>query len=490
MRLKKYLVYINCIFLLSISSCKDGFKEINKNPNMMEKVLPENLLPSAISETVKGNMSRCRSINNELMQVHITMGDSDFKVFRYDVRGTLSTSPWDGWYTQLQNLSDVYKSAEERFSIDGDKSNKTFMGISLICQAWVFSLITDMYGDIPYNQALKGKEGIIYPVFDKQKDIYLDIFQKLEQANTLLALNENLPDIKKISDPLYQGNALKWRKFCNALYLRLLLRVSGKSEMDAGAKMLEIVQTKASTYPIFTSNDDSAILKWTGIAPFQSPFYNTANNSWTVQKYTEFFIDNLRNWGDPRLPLWASTYNGQFLGVPGGYAVGTSPVAKSRPLVGLKNDPLIGNVLNYSELQFILAEAVVKGWITKQTAKTYYESGITAGITLWGATVPTNHFNLEPVKWDDALTVEDKLEKIHQQKYYALFYTDFQQWYEYRRTGHPILPQGPGLENGGVMPSRLNYPIYLYATNQDNLLAAIASQGEDDINTKIWWNKP
>jgi hypothetical protein len=82
------------------------------------------------------------------------------------------------------------------------------------------------------------------------------------------------------------------------------------------------------------------------------------------------------------------------------------------------------------------------------------------------------------------------MEQIHLQKYYALFLVDMQQWFEYRRTGHPILPKGPGLRNGGVMPARMTYPVYVQSANPTNYKLAIAAQGPDEISTNVWWQKP
>ena len=92
--------------------------------------------------------------------------------------------------------------------------------------------------------------------------------------------------------------------------------------------------------------------------------------------------------------------------------------------------------------------------------------------------------------WSNAVTLEDKMELIHLQKYSALFCTDLQQWFEYRRTGHPVLPKGQGLSNGGKMPARLVYPVYVQAANPTNYKAAVAAQGPDDINTLVWWQRP
>jgi hypothetical protein len=82
------------------------------------------------------------------------------------------------------------------------------------------------------------------------------------------------------------------------------------------------------------------------------------------------------------------------------------------------------------------------------------------------------------------------MEQIHLQKYYSMFWTDFEQWFEYRRTGHPVLPKGNGLRNNGIMPARLTYPVYVQSANPTNYTAAVAAQGADEISTNVWWQKP
>jgi hypothetical protein len=148
--------------------------------------------------------------------------------------------------------------------------------------------------------------------------------------------------------------------------------------------------------------------------------------------------------------------------------------------------------MNYSEYQFILAEAAAKGWIAAP-AEGYYKNGVLSGITLWSPTyaVPIDaYLTAADLTWNEAASLDQKMEMIHLQKYYSLFGTDFQQWFEYRRTGHPILPKGAGLVNGGVMPARLQYPVYVQSSNPDNYQAAVAAQGPDAINTMVWWQKP
>jgi hypothetical protein len=155
------------------------------------------------------------------------------------------------------------------------------------------------------------------------------------------------------------------------------------------------------------------------------------------------------------------------------------------------SDPLMGNIMNYPELQFILAEAAAKGWIATP-AKTYYDRGVSNAITFWlpDFVVPTDYQTTADIVWDDTASLDVKMEQIHVQKYYTIFWTDFEQWFEYRRTGHPILPKGAGLLNGGVMPARITYPVYVQSSNPTSYKAAVASQGADVLSTQVWWQKP
>ena len=483
----KYIVAILLLLFVSVS-CTSNFEDVSKNPNASDEALPQALLAPALTSVVKANMSRTRSLTNELMQVTVLMGDIEGRIFRYDIRKSVADYLWNNWYVQLTNFKDMYETAQTLYTVESDKTYNTYMGISLICQCWVFSMLTDTYGDIPYTEACQGKKGILTPVFDRQEDIYTDIFAKLEQANELLANGSDLPEDQVICDPLFQGNALKWRKFSNSLYLRLLLRVSGKEEETAAAKIAEILEERPTDYPIMTSNDDSAILRWTGEQPYVSPFYTLRDSDWRTYVLAEFFLDNLNRWNDPRRPKWADTSNGEYAGVPSGYPVGEEVSARSRLPLALKHDPRLGNIMNYAELEFIITEASVKRYISAD-AETHYKNGVIAALGMWDLTASSAYLDNTAVKWDDGESLDDKMSRIHLQKYYSLFYTDLQQWFECRRTGYPILPKGAGLLNGGELPSRLNYPVYLQTTNRKNYYDAVSSQGEDEISTKVWWQR-
>jgi hypothetical protein len=499
----KKISFILVLISVLLSSCTKDFQNINTDPNNIPNALPPQLLAPALVSTLSLNMLRNRNFNNELMQVTVDLSDGDGRVFRYDYRSNFADNLYNGWYSELTNFKDIYKTASQELNY-----NRSYMGISLICQSWIYSMLTDTYGDVPYFQSNLAKDSAIYePKFDAQKDIYLDIFNKLDSANRLLATGTA---ITASADPVFNGNVARWRKFGNSLYLRLLLRVSAKPETSALAiaKIKEIVDTNPGGYPIIASVDESAILRWTGVAPYVSPYVGLREQDFRSPGLASFFIDHLSDWSDPRIdiPTWGvnsinrwgiAPYQGRYIGIPSGYAPGENPVKGSyfysnTSTTSLMNDPLTGMMLNYAEVKFILAEAALKGWINGSAA-TFYTDGALASIRQW---LPNWNLSIDDflikadIQWLDALSFDEKMERIHLQKYYALFLVDLQQWFEYRRTGHPILPKGTGLRNNGVMPARMTYPVYVQSTNPTNYKLAVAKQGADVISTQVWWQKP
>lgn len=517
---KSTLIYILlAVFGLSTLSCTKDFTEINIDPIGKRTTEAHKLLAPALVNVLNTNMSRNWSFNNQLMQVTVEISDAEGKVFRYDVRRTWADFTWNNWYTNLTDLKDIHTIASQPESL-----NKSYQGISLITQAWVYSLLTDTYGDVPYTEANMGKDGNMQPVFDKQKDIYADLFKKLEDANDLL---KEGTAIVATSDPVYGGDVSKWRRFGNSLYLRLLLRASGKAEVAGSvtAKMKEMVNTNPGEYPIIENNTQTAKILWNGTnsstAVYSSPFMiNIRAVDFRNMPICDFFLGKLVSWEDPRVDPALGTKSvprfgidkgiDGYVGVPSGYTQGSGVTIQAHfnsdaetDKFTLQTDPNTGIILNSAEVNFILAEAAAKGWISG-SVENYYNKGMVDAITYWlpkQYTGPTDakfltYLTESNLKWNPALPLDDtnggnsQMEMIHIQKYYSNFLVDFQQWFEYRRTGHPILPKGPGLANGGKMPARLNYPLVTQSTNPTNYKNAVAVQGADDINTLVWWQKP
>lgn len=527
-------LFIACMILMAMPtfySCKKDFEGLNTDPINALSTTSDKLLSPALVNSIWAGMNRNRSFTNELMQVTVAQSDGDNTVFRYAFRANWSDYLWNNWFVQLTNFKQVDSLSRVPDSTLGQVVNTSYQAIGKICKTWLYSNLTDTYGDIPYSQALKGDSDLldpnVLPAFDRQRDIYQDMFKQLEEANTLLA---NGTPIVAVSDPMYKGDITKWRKFANSLYLRLLLRVSGKSEVQTQviAKIKQIADNPAQ-YPIFQNNADCARVKWSGgqssTDPYTSPYVNGIRaQDFRSPALCNFFLQNLITWSDPRYvsaaPFGsgsigrlgiAQASGGGWYGVESGYSPGHGDIkgcyfqsydntTGTGDTLSLQQNYRTGIVMQYAEVQFILAEAAAKGWITGN-AQTYWNQGIASAINYWVAafpeTVPSTEFTAHLANlatgneiWANAVTLEDKMELIHLQKYYALFCTDLQQWFEYRRTGHPVLPKGQGLSNGGKMPARLVYPVYVQAANPTNYKAAVAAQGPDDINTLVWWQRP
>ncbi|MBZ4189265.1 SusD/RagB family nutrient-binding outer membrane lipoprotein [Niabella beijingensis] len=523
--MKKQLLIAGLALLMvsTLYSCKKGFEKLNIDPINILETSSDKLLAPALVNSIWPGMSRNRSFTNELMQVTVSLSDGENTVFRYAFRASQSDYLWNSWYVQLTNFRSV-----DSLASSGGKINTSYQGIARICEAWLFANLTDTYGDIPYKEALGGKQGNVQPVFDRQKDIYQGMFNKLEEANELLAGNT---PIVLSSDPVFNGDISKWRKLGNSLYLRLLLRISGKAEVaqQCQEKIKAIVENPAN-YPIMTSNADCARVLWTGDVsstdPYTSPYvYNIRVQDFRSPAICSYFLDSLNTWSDPRLTSAkpygsgsigrlgiAQASGGGWRGVASGYEPGKGQEkgcyfqsydnTSTGGVWSLQQNPRTGIIMQYAEVQFILAEAALKGWIGGD-AKDYFYQGMASAINYWVPDFPedvnstnfaTHLENLAAgsVIWDDNTSPERKMELIHGQKYYALFLTDLQQWFEYRRTGYPNLhlDQLKGLQNNSVMPARLVYPVYVQSANPTNYKAAVAAQGVDQINTNVWWQKP
>lgn len=502
LKIKTTILSAGLGLLLFTASCTKNYDELNVNPNGVSVAVPERLLSPALYAVVNNNILRNYNINNELTQVFVARGETN-EIHRYIIRPNLSDAMWNTWYLEKTNFLDMYNISKPKEGLSTGQA-KPYMAISNILDAWTTSLITDTYGDVPYSQANQGNSNGVYtPKFDAQRDIYQDLFRKLEEANRLLtglATTQLLTDSQKGLDLLYgsAGSTTieldRWRKFGNSMYLRLLMRVSAKSDAIADGKtpvekIKEIVSNPAS-YPVFISNDESAILRLTGDNyPLRSPFTGLRTVAFNgAGSYSTFFINTLKEWGDPRIALWATKVNNDYVGIQSGYVSGQIPAAGSTYNASLMLEPLMGNIINYAELQFILSEAALKGYISGD-AKTYYNLGVQAAIEHWGLAMPANYLSSAPIVWQESAPDDQKMEQIMAQKFFTLFFTDFQQWFEYRRTGHPVLTTGPGAVNDGIMPTRLYYPVFTQSLNRTNYLEAVGRLGADDLKSKVWWQK-
>jgi hypothetical protein len=472
--------FIACIFVLSsfIISCTKDFKEINTDPNRIDQISPGTLLVPTIYDMAAANMRRSDDITFNLMQVMLPFPSATGGIHRYDLSDNIGAGTWNGSYKYIANLREMYAASVRAQDVN-------YQAIAMTLNAWIYSNLTDCFGDVPMEEAARGDEGLFYPKFNKQQDIYPKLLADLDSANKLFNTTKAMIYGTEI---LFANNVLKWKKFCNSLHLRLLLRLSKRTEMDVFTKIRTILNNP-TLYPIITSNAEAAVLSLSGITPLVSPWGRPIDFT-TFRAAGKFFLDSLNAMADPRRAKFTSQAkdltgaNIGFKGIPHGYTGNESQFqyTPSNLLVALATAPMTIPIFPYAEVEFIRAEVEWRD-NNATAAKTAYEKGVKAAIEQWGATVPSDYFSNTYAGYNGTL------ERIMLQKYYALLFVDFQQWFEYRRTRMPVLPVADGMVNNKQMPSRFEYPVTVRSNNPNHYQEAVGWMGADNINTKVWWEK-
>lgn len=521
MKIFKYttLVLI-CEFLLT--NCTANFDGTNSNPNKIT-VESGKLSASAMFEPILyGGTNYLTYIswfwNDELIQHTANTAYTVRQEHRYYIGDSNWTSLWNHIASYGSNIYEMYRLATIQNEPALQAVSKTLYVL------WMQNL-TDMFGDIPYSQAFQATKGIKKPVFDSQKQVYQEMCSDLETANKIYAKNPYVNSSITSLDGMYGFDMGKWRKFNNSLYLRLLCRISGRptTMIDSTYTVLEKMQqivNNPSEYPIFTSNDDNATVHYSAIDPYYSEFdpkdYTEAD--FTAYRLTEETIklmvvkgndETVDAYIDPRLPIignkrpkytyWKGTVAGCTPEEQNTADKGTSYLNYTT-LSRNNSDEFL---MDYSEVEFILAEAALNGWISggEKAAHTYYENAVTASMKKWSGfgTIISNDYTItdDQIKeylnsplgsWDDNSNHE---QLIINQKYLASFWVGMEGWNEYRRTGYPILTIGAGCTfNDMVLPTRMAYPNTTVATNAINVAAALKDMGGDnDMKTPLWWSK-
>ena len=460
-------------------SCTKDFEAVNTDPNRIDKISPGTLLNPIIYEISSFNMRKADDFTFNLMQDALPFPSVSGGVHRYDVTESAGNSTWTTYYRWLTNVKEMHASAVEQ-------KDPNYQAIAITLRAWIYANLTDCFGDIPMEEAGRGDEGIFRPAFTTQQAVYTRIIADLDSANNLFVTTKSMI---YGTEMLYANNVTNWKRFCNSLQMRLLLRLSKRTEMGTMAKLRTLIDNPTK-YPVFTANDQAAVLKLSGITPFVSP-WGRAIDFTTFRAAGLFFTNNLNDFNDPRRAKLitqarnkAGTTNIGYKGIPSGYGGSDSQFdyIPSNMSIALVTAPMTIVLMSYAELEFIKAEAELLAG-NAAAAKAAYEKAVKASIEQWGAVMPADYFTNTKAAYNGTL------ERIMLQKYYGLYFTDFQQWFEYRRTGFPVMPVADGMLNNKTMPVRYKYPTTVQSTNTENYNKAVISMGGDHINVKVWWQK-
>lgn len=486
-----------------ITGCTKDFTPTNTDNNNPTSVTADLLLSGIIRNVMNNQVDVAWGIGNLVSQYHAKIQFVNEDRYLWNEQNGL----WNTIYGNNRNLQNLLVAVET-------DPKSPYLGVGLIFKSWMFSLVTDAYGDVPYSEAGKAKTDELYtPAYDKQEDIYNGLLADLKKGNEILATSTSALN----GDILYGGSIIKWRMLANSLRLRLLMRISKKRNVSAD---MQAILSDPTNNPIFTGNADNAELKYFSAAPNQWPLYGSRVGSFDEIRVSKTLSDRLTALGDPRLNVFGRPSQSSVLagtpkieGVPNGLGdvpalnYNGGPQGVSR--VGYTFACLVCNdpgqavpdasaprsiLMTYAELQFILAEAREKGMITTGAAETYYTNGITANFDYWrsvipvqyniNVTMPAGYLTQANVAYTGVQT--DKLSKIALQKWIALYFNGLESWFDWRRTGMPAITPGPDNLNGNKVPLRFIYPQSEQSLNASNRAAAVTRQGTDDINAQMW----
>lgn len=475
-RLKYTILFI--VAALTLYRCDNNFEEINKNIDDPVSI-PSSMLIGTIVRNVTNQMySTFTGLEHgETWVQHISMVQYNDPE-RYKPRETTQDGLWNTFYLAASDAMQMYNLAEA-------EGNSVNMGIALVLKAYCFTLLTDIYGDVPYTEALLGPgEGVFTPAYDVQETVYDGVFATLDEAMPLLASGEGTTDPGM--DIMYAGDASKWEKFAASLKFRALMRISSKRDVSAD------LQALVNSGKLFSSMSDEAKLVYLPDAPEANPVYETIVTQGRGEfKLAETLVEYLKSISDPRLPVYAqlAVNSGEYVGKPSGY--------EESPLPGYGYDDVSslgvkyleatqpGYHISYTELLFLLSEAAQKGYISggDATAESYYNAAVTNSFAENGIASEAAAYLAQYGVTYDAATA---MEKICRQKWVALFSQGWEAWTEWRRTKLPALTPVPDGYFDEI-PSRLKYEADESSVNGAQYNIAVERIGDDEITTPVWW---
>lgn len=495
-----------------LSGCDKGLTELNINRVDPTTLDAQFVMNRAIIETTyPDNFATLQMLCYEfgIVQQIITPFGSSLSGGNYNIFNPGNASlVWTNFY---RNVLKQTVDAIEKTKTDNNRTN--LYNEARIWKAYSFIILTDTYGDIPYTEAAKGFiSQTIQPKYDKQELIYKDILKELDEATTAL----DAAKATSTGDILYGGSIQKWKRLGNSLLLRAAMRLS-----KVAPDLAKTYVAKAVAGGLMQSNDDNSVLRHTAL------YNNWIAVHLTAREKANFylakpFVDFLKNNNDPRLksiayrhvgaksgaeqaPPRTTTDPALQIGMPMGFDDVSIKNTFSTYGVASLYDYSQANLntvlkvtapeyhVTYSQTQLLLAEAVVRGWASGDAAE-LFKSGIRAHMQQmaeYDASAAISENAIKTYVDANPLNAATALEQINTQYWVSSFLNGSELFANFRRSGFPVLKKNPypGSEISGDFIRRMPYPDREIITNSTNLNAAIAQQGKDDLNTRVWWDK-
>jgi len=342
----KNIIKLNTIGLFVIgifflSACEDSLDEMNVNPYAIDlsNANPNMLMPSVLAPAAKNYVDL--GYNDLAGAVQHTQKSGWFdqhNQYKWESRD------WTGWYDILRT-NDLMMQRGEELGYD------FFVGVGHAMRGFVFGNITDLWGDAPFSNALKGNQGSAefqYPAFDRQEDIYNGVIEDLQQAAQIFATGSN-EGVTATNDLYYSGNAALWHRFTNSLLLRYYMRLSEKKP-DVAKAGIEAIYNSG----IYLQNSgQDAALDFTGGSDDVWLSRHTLQSPDDFQRYqaAQTLIEQLKDTGDPRLTVWFDSVRVQWVADP-------TLATAVEDFIRADGEPR--DVLTYSFDHFVFEEAGVK----------------------------------------------------------------------------------------------------------------------------------
>lgn len=476
----KKLIILFLPFLL-LTACVDSLDDYNVDTKRPSTAPPVTLFSNALKGLADTLTSPNVNVNNYRLYVQQWTTTTYLDEPRYNVTARIvPESFWRGLYKGV--ISDL---TESRRLINADQfltQNTKDVQLAQIevVEVLTWAALVNTFGNIPYSEAMNPENPL--PKYDDAKTVYDAILTRLDAA---------LPKLESGGTPfgsgdlLYKGDIAQWVKFGNSLKLKLAMIIADSDPAKA-KKMVAEAAPK-----VFTSNDDKAAFPYVATPPNNNQISQNLNETFTSRQDfipAATIVNPMNDLNDPRRPFFFTTIGGKYVGGQYGFLNTYSNFSHvSDKIIDPAFEALL---LDYAEVEFLLAEAVERQFITGSAAE-HYNKGVTASITYWGGTAAEAAAYLAQPKVAYATATGTWKEKIGFQKWLALYNRGWESWVEWRRLDAPKLspPSGGNVPAGLAIPVRMIYPIIEQTLNGANRSAAADAIGGDLATTKLWWDK-
>jgi hypothetical protein len=493
--MKRILFSLTTIAFMGIFGCKKSLLDINQNPNRATNSTAQLTTPVALENAARRANQSYVSLGFWIGYYSTSSGFAKpVETYTYDITSSFMSSVWDNLYNNLEDFDYV-----ERKAIEQDVP--VYNAIAKVMKAYDFHQLVDIYGNVPYSNALKGA-GSFSPKYDEGQAIYEDLIKKIDTAITIFNTPHTAASINVSLDKakiLLFGGSLtaanipaflnKWVRFSNTLKLKLLVQQSQMSGRDAYIKQ----NLQGLTSSDFLGLAENALVNpgYTTTAAKMNPWYayfytsnGTAGDGFKSTVASKYAIDQYKSTNDPRISYFYTKVDTDFTGSVFGDPSGTPKSAN----IGTPSLSPTANaiIMTAAESLFLQAEAAQRGYISGD-AKMLYENAVLASFQHTGNAAAYEDYMAQEdpaIQWDLA---SDKIALIIGQKWYAMNGINILATYnDYRRTGFPKVPLSTDLSSKGKIPVRLFYPQNEQLLNTANVTA----QGTVDVfSTKVFWNK-